>query len=39
MPVFWCAKDGKLTILIGHDEETWDIAVTVPLTTAHEIAS
>jgi hypothetical protein len=38
MPVFWCSKDDKVTILIGRDEETWDIAVGVPLATAHEIA-
>lgn len=39
MPVFWCAEGDKVTILIGHDEETWDIAINVPLTTAYEIAS
>jgi hypothetical protein len=39
MPVFWCAENGTVRILIGHDEETWEIAVTVPLATAHEIAS
>ena len=33
MPVFWCAEDDTVRILIGHDEETWDIAVTVPLAT------
>jgi hypothetical protein len=27
---FWSCKDGKLTILIGHDEETWDIGFTMP---------
>jgi hypothetical protein len=27
---FWSCKDGELTILIGHDEECWDIGFTMP---------
>jgi hypothetical protein len=27
---FWSCKDGELTILIGHDEESWDIGFTMP---------
>jgi hypothetical protein len=38
-PVFWAMSEGQATILIGHDDETWDVAVTIPLATVHEIAS
>jgi hypothetical protein len=38
-PVHWAISGEQATILIGHDDETWDIAVTVPVTTVHEIAS
>jgi hypothetical protein len=37
-PVFWSvAGDEHATILIGHDDETWDAALIVPLTTVDEI--
>ena len=36
--VFWAADQDQVTILIGQDDETWDIAVTVPLGTVDEIA-
>jgi hypothetical protein len=30
-PVFWCGADGgALCVLIGLDDETWDIALTLP---------
>ncbi|MBC6462088.1 hypothetical protein, partial [Actinomadura sp. HBU206391] len=38
-PVHWAMSGGRATILIGHDDETWDIAVTVPVQTVHEIAA
>jgi hypothetical protein len=37
--VHWAASGGQAMILIGHDDETWDIAVAVPVATVHEIAS
>ncbi|MEU7742161.1 hypothetical protein [Nonomuraea sp. NPDC049158] len=36
--VFWVANEEQATILIGQDDETWDIAVTVPLGTVDQIA-
>ncbi|MEU8151998.1 hypothetical protein [Nonomuraea sp. NPDC048901] len=36
--VFWAANEEQATILIGQDDETWDIAVTVPLETVDQIA-
>ncbi|MEV6158313.1 hypothetical protein AB0L53_49060 [Nonomuraea sp. NPDC052129] len=36
--VFWVANEEQATILIGQDDETWDIAVTVPLETVDQIA-
>jgi hypothetical protein len=38
-PVHWAMSDDQAVILIGHDDETWDIAVTVPVTAVEEIAS
>jgi hypothetical protein len=36
--VFWAsAGDGGATLMIGSDDETWDIAVAVPLSTIDEI--
>jgi len=32
-PVFWSTKDRYLTLLIGDDDESWDIAVTLPNST------
>src|SRR5688572_9199263 len=27
---FWCSdEDGTVSILVGHDDETWDVAVTL----------
>jgi hypothetical protein len=36
-PVFWCSGNGDATMMIGHDEETWDIAVTMPLAVVDDI--
>jgi hypothetical protein len=29
-PTFWSCEDGNLSILVGYDDECWDIAVTLP---------
>ncbi|MCE7010361.1 hypothetical protein LWC34_47295 [Kibdelosporangium philippinense] len=39
VPVFWVSSGGQVTILVGHDDQTWDIAVTVPLATVHKIVA
>jgi hypothetical protein len=36
--VYWASSDGQATILVGDDDETWDVAVTVPLATVDEIS-
>ena len=36
-PVWWSERDGTVDILVGHDAETWDIGVTIPLGTVHEL--
>jgi len=38
-PVFWSMEDAALTCMIGNDEETWDIAITLPDTALAEILS
>jgi hypothetical protein len=35
--VFWAAADDQVSILVGHDDETWDFAVLIPLSTVDEI--
>ena len=32
-PVWWNERDGIVDILVGHDDVTWDLGVTVPLST------
>ena len=36
--VFWCADGDVATVMIGHDDETWDIAVRLPVTAVVRIA-
>ena len=39
-PAFWCVSDEAdvyLSILVGHDDQTWDIAVSLPLDTIDDI--
>ncbi|KAB2348571.1 hypothetical protein [Actinomadura rudentiformis] len=38
-PVYWATSEGRVTILIGPDDEAWDIAVVVPLVAVDEIVS
>ncbi|MDL4820949.1 hypothetical protein [Actinomadura opuntiae] len=37
--VFWALSDDRAVLLIGQDDETWDIALTIPLATVDEIAA
>ncbi len=37
--VWWSEQDGQVAVLVGHDDETWDVAVWVPLSTIDEIAA
>lgn len=36
-PVWWNERDGTVHILVGNDDEAWDMCVTIPLGTLHEI--
>jgi hypothetical protein len=36
--VFWASSGDDATIMIGHDDETWDVAVTVPTEVVERIA-
>jgi hypothetical protein len=38
-PVHWAVDGETASILVGHDEETWDIAVTVPIVTVETIVT
>jgi hypothetical protein len=35
--VFWSTDDSTLSILVGHDDETWDFGVMLPLAVLDEI--
>ncbi len=37
-PVHWAAGDGKASILVGADDEAWDLALQVPLSAVEELA-
>ena len=37
-PVFWARSGDEVTIMVGHDDESWDVAVTVPLEVVEKIA-
>jgi hypothetical protein len=36
-PVFWCLDDAELSILIGDDDGTWDVAFKLPDTVLAEM--
>lgn len=36
-PVWWNERDGTVYILVGNDDEAWDLCVTIPLRTVHEL--
>ena len=36
--VFWSAEGETATIVIGHDDEAWDVAVLMPVTVVEKIA-
>ena len=38
-PVWWNERDGTVYILVGNDDEAWDICVTIPLATVHQLLS
>lgn len=39
-PVFWCAGErlGEVNVLVGEDDETWELALTVPLAVVLDAA-
>ena len=36
--VFWASSGDEAMIMIGHDDETWDVALTVPTEVVERIA-
>lgn len=38
-PVFWSCRDGELSVLVGDDDETWDIGFTFPEKVMVELIS
>jgi hypothetical protein len=38
-PVHWSASGGTATVMVGHDDETWDIAIDVPIASIEEIVT
>lgn len=38
MPVFWCASEnGGVTLLVGADEQLWEVALTISTATVEAI--
>ena len=37
--VFWASGGYDATLMIGSDDETWDVAITLPVAAVEEIAS
>ena len=37
--VFWCVDDERISILIGHDDETWEIGFWIPFSMLDELVS
>ncbi|MEV6609584.1 hypothetical protein [Kutzneria sp. NPDC051319] len=37
--VHWAIDDDTVTILVGEDDETWDVAVSVPVTIVDQIVA
>ncbi len=35
--VFWCSNGNNISLLIGHDDETWDIGMIIPLEIINKI--
>jgi hypothetical protein len=35
--VFWASVDDHAALMIGHDDETWDVSVTLPFDLVDEI--
>ncbi len=34
---FWCSDGKTATILVGHDDEAWDVAVSVPVEVIDDL--
>lgn len=35
--VFWCSEKDSVSVMVGHDAETWDLCVTLPIRTLEDI--
>jgi hypothetical protein len=37
-PAFWSAEaDGRVSVLVGHDDQTWDFGVSFPMAALDEV--
>ncbi|MEV0732196.1 hypothetical protein [Polymorphospora sp. NPDC050346] len=39
VPVHWAYADGSVAVLVGADDESWDVAVMVPVTVVDTIVA
>ena len=37
VPAWWSVDGDELTVLVGHDDETWDVAFTLPSTLLDDL--
>jgi hypothetical protein len=38
-PVHWAIDGDTVTVMVGHDDETWDIAIQIPVGTVERIVA
>jgi hypothetical protein len=38
-PVHWAIDGDTVTVMVGHDDETWDIAIQMPVDTVERIVA
>ena len=38
-PAYWASTGDQAALMIGHDDETWDVSVTVPFDVIDQVVS
>jgi hypothetical protein len=39
VPIHWCINDDLVSVLVGHDDETWQIGIFMPVEVADRLAA
>lgn len=38
-PVFWAVSEGVVSVLVGEDDELYDVAITIPIHLVHTLVA